>query len=134
MRKSAEIIMAGYGILFGVSMVLLTKAGYAPLGWAGFSDGQAVIYGNVVLSMGILHGLGATINGRWRLSPYLRLAGMLGHSAALSILMVAGLLLGSSAGVTYSFIFVLFLVGVGATVEDILEARLNGRITNSDIR
>lgn len=120
MRKLVEMIMALYGMYFGFYIVVQTNLGTAPLLWAGFDFEQSLMYGYLVSIAGVVHGAGVRINGRWYYSPWLRLVGMSTHALALAILMIIGIAAGSSAGGTYSFLFVLFVVGVCASVEDIV--------------
>lgn len=104
MRRMAELVMAGYGFGLGAYIWGQAIAGHNALGWTSMSPDEAVTFGQIIATAGLVHALGIHINGRWIWSPFLRLAGMVVHLVVLTLMSVHGAGAHSTAGFTYPFI------------------------------
>ena len=123
-RKRIEIIAAIYAGGFGVFVWAAAFRG-EPLAWAGMHNGTALMFGQVMSLAGFFHALGIRINGHWRWSPALRLAGMTCHAVMLSILAVSGA--DQTAGYTYGCATVLAMVGAWSAARDTARAMEAGK-------
>jgi len=83
-RKQIEMYMAAYGVVFGAGLMVLLAAGGQPLYWLQVSQNTQTDVALLILFAGVVHALGIQINGRWRWSPALRLAGMAAHASAMT--------------------------------------------------
>ena len=122
-RKRLEILSAVFAAGFGVNLWLAAQHG-APLSWAGLHNGHALAFGQAVSLAALVHALGVRINGKWRWSPALRLAGMACHAALFMWLAVQGA--GLSAGYTYGWISGLLVYGAYSAGVDTWRA-IGGR-------
>ena len=114
-RKRLEILSAMFAGGYGVH---IWAAGFhgEPLLWAGLHNGQALIFGQIMSMAAFVHALGVRINGEWRWSPSLRLAGMSAHTLMFAFLAVRGV--GTTGAYTYTWITGLLLMGALSALKD----------------
>lgn len=114
-RKRLEILSAMFAGGYGVH---IWAAGFhgEPLLWAGLHNGQALIFGQIMSMAAFVHALGVRINGHWRWSPSLRLAGMSAHTLMFAFLAVRGV--GTTGAYTYTWIIGLLLMGALSALKD----------------
>ena len=112
-RKRMEIMSAVFAGGFGIN---IWAAGLysEPLRWADLHNGQALIFGQVMSLAAFVHAVGVRINGEWRWSPSLRLAGMSAHTLMFAFLAVRGV---GTTG-TYTWITGLLLMGALSALKD----------------
>lgn len=118
-RKRLEILSAVFAAGFGLHLWVTALHG-EPLAWAGVHNGHALLFGQVVSIAGLIHALGVWINGRWRWSPVLRLAGMATHASLFAWLASRGV--GQSAAYTYGWISLLLAYGAKSAGVDCYRA------------
>ena len=114
-RKRLEILSAMFAGGYGVH---IWAAGFhgEPLLWAGLHNGQALIFGQIMSMAAFVHALGVRINGEWRWSPSLRLAGMSAHTLMFAFLAVRDV--GTTGAYTYTWITGLLLMGALSALKD----------------
>lgn len=114
-HKRLEILSACFAGGFGVHIWATSLAG-EPLAWAGIHNGGAVLFGQAISLAALVHAAGVRINGRWKWSPILRLAGMSAHSLMFGWLAVAGF--EQTAGYTYGWVMGLLIAGAFSAFKD----------------
>lgn len=114
-RKRLEILSACFAGGFGVHIWATSLTG-EPLAWAGMHNGEAVVLGQIVGLAALVHAAGVKINGRWKWSPSLRLAGMAVHSLIFGWLALVGV--GQTAGYTYSWVTGMLIAGAFSAFKD----------------
>ena len=114
-RKRLEILSAMFAGGYGVH---IWAAGFhgEPIIWAGFHNGQALIFGQAMSVAAFVHALGVRINGTWKWSPMLRLLGMVAHTLMFAFLAFKGF--GQTAGYTYGWITGLLGMGALSALKD----------------
>lgn len=114
-RKRLEILSAVFAGGFGIN---IWAAGLysEPLRWADLHNGQALIFGQVMSLAAFVHAVGVRINGEWRWSPSLRLAGMSAHTLMFAFLAVRGVW--TTGAYTYTWITGLLLMGALSALKD----------------
>lgn len=122
-RRRFEILSAMFAAGFGLHIWALSYRSN-PLVWAGLSVDEALTFGCVMATFGMIHSIGVHINGRWRWSPVLRLIGLLGHTFAFAFLASRGA--GQTAVYTYTWGFVLMLYGAWSAAVDVRAALIGG--------
>lgn len=99
-RKRMEILSAVFAAGFGL-FIWGQSFHSEPLAWAGLHNGAALMFGQAMSLAALIHALGVRINGHWRWSPVLRLAGMIVHTALFAWLAWHGT--GQTAAYTYGW-------------------------------
>ena len=114
-RKRLEIMSAVFAGGFGVH---IWAAGFhgEPLIWAGLHNGHALWFGQAMSLAAFTHALGVRINGQWRCSPVLRLAGMIAHVCMFAFLAWKGA--GTTGAYTYGWITGLLGMGALSALKD----------------
>lgn len=118
-RKRIEVLAALFSIGFGMHVWALAFNSQ-PLAWAGLDNAEALSLGQAMSLAGLVHALGIRINGNWRWSPALRVAGMSVHAASFLFLAWSGI--GQTAGYTYSWGAGMALVGAWSAGRDMKRA------------
>jgi hypothetical protein len=114
-RKRLEILSAIFAGGYGVH---IWAAGFhaEPLLWAGLHNGQALAFGQAMSLAAFIHALGVRINGQWRWSPTLRLAGMSAHTLMFAFLAIKGFW--ATGFYTYSWVTALLFMGALSALRD----------------
>ena len=99
-RKRLEMLSAIFAGGFGVFVWAMTFHNN-PLAWADLTNSGALAFGQVMSLAAFVHALGVRINGHWRWSPVLRLAGMACHTMLFGWLSWQGW--GQTAAYTYGW-------------------------------
>lgn len=111
-RRRVELCSALYAGGFGVWVWAWVLHGARdPIGWSGLGTAAQLTLAQALVYASFVHALGVKINGNWRWSPALRMAGMLVHVGIFAWLGFQAAL-GSSAGWTY--LWISGAIGVGA--------------------
>jgi len=117
-QRQIEVLGAlyagGLGVYTGISTV---SGGVAPLAWIG---GNQIGIAEVLVTASMIWALGIRINGAWRFSPFLRLAGMLAHFSMAVSAVIAGA--GTSASYTYGWVAALLFIGARNAARDCFTA------------
>lgn len=110
-QRQIEVIGAfyalGMGSYIGLSAVI---HGTPPIGWLGLPQTWQYVIAASLCNLAIVWALGIKINGRWWLSPFLRLFAMVGFFGFAVLATVKGN--GSSA--TYTYGWITFFLALGA--------------------
>lgn len=114
-----EILMSLYGIWFGFITAFSLGAGEYPLWWTGFGFTAQGWFSMAFLFAGLVHALGIRLDGQWRWSPLLRLAGMTTHATLTSALAILSVEIAISGFATYAFVSVVFWVLVSGVALDL---------------
>lgn len=125
-RRTIELLVGAYGTGFGLYVWFGAKSGDNLLAWAGLNYSSGLWVAQLMSLAGLVHIMGVKINGKWRWSPFIRLAGILVHVALLSHLVSSGIEAFSTAGYTYGFIFILFLSVLWYVATDCISAVRRG--------
>lgn len=118
--RRVEVTMALYAAGFGLNALYLKiRFGHAGLTWAGIENGMAVA--QTLVAASLIHGFAIRINGSLGpVSPFLRACAMAVFAGFFGALSMEGV--GSSAGYTYSFIFIGMTIGALNAASDTITA------------
>lgn len=115
-RLLLEILMSCFSTWWAAGVLTDLAAGKDPTYWVGI-DNSGVILSYLLLFASVIHVIGVRVNGRWVGSPYLRVLAMLIGAGAFLFLAYHGR--GSTAFHTYSFISLLYVLGLVSSFADI---------------
>lgn len=118
-RRRFEILSAVYAGGFGV-YIWSESFIENPIAWTGVDINGALAIGQLMTLAALLHTLGVRINGEWRWSPVLRLAGMTCHALIFAFLAWQGA--GTSAAYTYTWGVALLIYGASSAARDTFTA------------
>ena len=117
-RRVIELLMVAYGGGFGLFVWWAYVGGAHALGWANISPDHGFMVGKIMLFAALIHAMGIRINGHWRGSPFLRLAGVVAHMIMITTLAVWGIEVVNTAAFTYGFIVTMFAAVTWFVLED----------------
>ncbi|RMD50927.1 hypothetical protein D6827_03155 [Candidatus Parcubacteria bacterium] len=116
--KMIEIISGLLASYWGFMMLFFNKVELPSFWWLGFSYAESAKLSFLLVAAGLIISLGANMNGRWRISPFIRLVGHLIITIILTEILALGGSTAGSVAATYSLLWLISVIGCVVSLID----------------
>jgi hypothetical protein len=118
----ASLFSLGMGLVIWIGLVSKLSV---PMQWSTMPVEQKEVVAWLLVGSGLVHAIGVRINGAWRWSPFLRLAGMAMNASVMTWLCLSGP--GPVVSYVFCWITLLMVAGVLNAGRDARRAAQNRR-------